>query len=118
VTTDVPDIRPTVAAHQIALLPMISGGGIKNKLLEAAALGKAIVCTSISCGGLRGTPPVIVVDDEQAWVDALVTLWQDRIARQNLERDARAWILKSHTWEAAAREAMRGLDASLAERQR
>lgn len=116
VTTDVPDIRPVVAMNQIALLPMISGGGIKNKLLEAAALGKAIVCTSISCGGLRGVPPAMIVDDEKAWVDAIVTLWRDRIARQRLESAARAWILQSHTWDAAAREAMIGIEASLTER--
>jgi glycosyltransferase involved in cell wall biosynthesis len=113
VKTDVPDIRSIVAANQIALLPMVSGGGIKNKLLEAAAMGKAIVCTTRSCGGLRSAPPAVVVDDEHAWADAIVALWQDSSARQDLERSARAWILQSHTWEAAAREVMRGIEESL-----
>jgi polysaccharide biosynthesis protein PslH len=116
VRTDVPDIRPTVALNQIAILPMISGGGIKNKLLEAAALGKAIVCTSRALGGLRGTPPVVVVDDEQAWIDAVTALWQDHARRNALERAARDWVLERHTWLAAAQDGMAGLEASLSTR--
>jgi glycosyltransferase involved in cell wall biosynthesis len=114
--TDVPDIRPLVAESEIAILPMISGGGIKNKLLEAAALGKAIICTTTACGGLRATPPAIIVDGERDWVEALVSLWQQHGERLRLERAARAWIVEHHTWEAAAREALAGLQASVAER--
>ena len=107
-----------MAEHQLALLPMVSGGGIKNKLLEAAAMGKAIICTSMACGGLRGTPPAVIVDDEAAWVKAIVRLWANPAERQQLERSARAWILEHHTWEAAARDALRGLGESLAEADR
>ena len=112
IRSDVPDIRPSVAEHQIALLPMVSGGGIKNKLLEAAAMGKAIICTSMACSGLRGTPPAVIVDEETAWAKAIIRLWANPAERQLLERSARAWILEHHTWEAAARDAVRGLDAS------
>jgi glycosyltransferase involved in cell wall biosynthesis len=111
--TNVPDIRPVVAANQIAVLPMISGGGIKNKLLEAAALGKAIVCTTMACSGLRGTPPAVLVDDERAWVDALVRLWERDEERRQLEQRARAWILEHHTWAAAARDVLEGLESSV-----
>jgi glycosyltransferase involved in cell wall biosynthesis len=114
--TDVPDIRPIVAASQLALLPMISGGGIKNKLLEAAALGKAIVCTTMACSGLRGKPPAVLVDDERAWIDAIVALWRDDDRRRVLERSARSWIIDHHTWAAAARDVVHGLDVSLAAR--
>ena len=94
---------------------MISGGGIKNKLLEAAAMGKAIVCTSRALGGLRSTPPAVIVDDEHEWVESLVRLWESDEQRYSLEKNARSWILEHHTWEAAARDALQGLDKSLAE---
>ena len=115
---DAPDIRSIVAQNQIAILPMISGGGIKNKLLEAAAMGKAIVCTSRALGGLRSTPPAVVVDDENAWVESMVRLWESQDERRGLEKSARSWILQHHTWEAAARDALRGLVESLAEADR
>ena len=38
---DLPDIRSEVARRQVVVLPFVSGGGIKNKFLEAAAMGKA-----------------------------------------------------------------------------
>jgi len=112
---DAPDIRSVVAENRIAILPMISGGGIKNKLLEAAAMGKAIVCTSRALGGLRSTPPAVVADNENEWVESLVRLWGSDDERHSLEKSARSWILEHHTWEAAARDALRGLDGSLAE---
>jgi glycosyltransferase involved in cell wall biosynthesis len=111
---DAPDIRSIVAENRIAILPMISGGGIKNKLLEAAAMGKAIVCTSRALGGLRSTPPAVIVDGENEWVESLVRLWESDDERHSLEKTARSWILEHHTWEAAARDALRGLDGSLA----
>jgi glycosyltransferase involved in cell wall biosynthesis len=114
--TDVEDIRPIVAANQVAVLPMISGGGIKNKLLEAAALRKAVVCTSMACSGLRGTPPATVVDDEGDWADAIVGLWNDDGRRAALEQSARSWVIEHHTWHAAARDVMRGLEAAIAQR--
>jgi len=110
---DVPDIRTIVGQNQVAILPMISGGGIKNKLLEAAAMGKAIVCTSRALGGLRSTPPAVVVDDEQDWVEALVRLWASDDERRAIEQSTRRWILEHHTWEAAARDALRGLEQTL-----
>src|SRR6185437_16074487 len=42
---DLPDLRGEVLRRQVVVLPFKSGGGIKNKLLEAAALGMPIVCT-------------------------------------------------------------------------
>jgi glycosyltransferase involved in cell wall biosynthesis len=50
---DLPDLRPAVAAHPVAVLPFVSGGGIKNKFLEAAAMGKAVVCSPTALNGLR-----------------------------------------------------------------
>ena len=54
IVPDLPDLRDEIAAHQIVVLPFVSGGGIKNKLLEAAAQGKAVICTARACGGLQG----------------------------------------------------------------
>ena len=53
VVPDLPDLRLQIARHQVVVLPFVSGGGIKNKLLEAAAMGKAaIVCSQRATGGL------------------------------------------------------------------
>src|SRR5262249_12513757 len=51
---DLPDLRGEVARHAVVVLPFVSGGGIKNKLLEAASMGKAILCSPRACTGLSG----------------------------------------------------------------
>ena len=51
---DLRDLRSAARRRALAVLPFVSGAGIKNKLLEAAALGLPIVCTPLAARGLRG----------------------------------------------------------------
>jgi len=102
---DLPDLRGEVTRRQAVVLPFISGGGIKNKLLEAAALGMPIVCTRKALSGTKGEPAVKLAARPRDWVAALGELWSDPSARSALGAAARAWVVENHTWEAAARTA-------------
>jgi polysaccharide biosynthesis protein PslH len=108
---DLPDLRTEVDRHQVVVLPFVSGGGIKNKLLEAASLGKAIVCSPQACGGLRVplTLPFLKVRKPAQWAQTLQALWADSERRQKLGLEARRWVLEHHTWQTAARDALAGL---------
>ena len=108
-TADLPDIRPAVLKAQVVVLPFVSGGGIKNKLLEAAAMGMPIVATARVKHGLNGSPPLAFAASPAAWVVNLVRLWADAEHRRKLGEDARAWVMREHTWIAAARTAAAGL---------
>lgn len=111
---NVPDLRPEVVRSSVAILPFVTGGGIKNKILEAAAMGMPILCTRRACGGLRGTAfPFVVSDEPIEWAQVLHRLWQDDERRRALERSARDWVIHHHSWEATAREAARALGAGL-----
>lgn len=99
---DVDDLRPDIAAHQVVVLPFISGAGIKNKLLEAAAMGKAIVCSPLTVNGLCGRPPVRVASSSNGWVSALVDLWRHPSLRHDLGLAARTWVCSHHRWETSA----------------
>ena len=83
-TPDLPDIRPAVRAAQVVVLPFVSGGGIKNKLLEAAAMGLPVVATRRAWHGLIGRPPLIPARTPADWVRALTTLWADAGERASL----------------------------------
>jgi polysaccharide biosynthesis protein PslH len=115
-TANLPDIRPAVRGGQVVVLPFISGGGIKNKLLEAAAMGLPIVCSSRAFHGLTGKPPLQVADQPRQWVDALVGLWQDGSRRTQAGAEARAWVQTHHTWTAAAQLACDGIGLSVSKR--
>jgi len=55
VTGWVEDIRPLVGETTVMLMPMLTGTGIKNKLLEAWASGVAVVATKYA---IQGVPAV------------------------------------------------------------
>lgn len=110
-TADVPDVRPVVRECQVAVLPFVSGGGIKNKLLEAAALGMPIVATPRAGLGLNGTPPFVQTTRPDAMAREIVRLWSDTAGREKLGVAAREWVIRCHTWEAAARAAAAGVHA-------
>lgn len=116
VLANLPDLRPEVGRHAVAVLPLISGAGIKNKLLEAAALGKAIVCTPKACVGLRTPPPAIHARTPREFAEGVLSLWAQPTLRRELGAAARQWVQNTHTWTAAAREAIAGLEESLRER--
>lgn len=108
---NLPDLRPEVCRHQVVVLPFVSGGGIKNKLLEAASMGLPILCTPHACGGLRvrNQRPFLMARSPERWVSLLTALWQDRGLRQRLGQAARAWVLRHNSWLATARAAVASL---------
>jgi glycosyltransferase involved in cell wall biosynthesis len=113
---DVPDISAEAAQNAVVVLPFVSGGGIKNKLLEAASMGKAIVASPRALSGLRGVPPMRTAVTPSDWIAAIGELWDDTHKRQSLGAAAREWVSREHSWTTTARTALAGLDAELAVR--
>jgi len=105
VTGPVPDVRPYAHGSAAVVLPMRCGGGIKNKLLEAAAMARPIVTSRRAVAGLdldTGPPPVITAEKPDDWVRRLTELWNDTDASRALGGRARQWIEHRHTWAHAA----------------
>lgn len=113
VIADRADIREDVARAGVVVLPFVSGGGIKNKLLEAAAMGKPIIASSRALNGLTGTPPISAANNVAEWIAEVRRLVRDQGARRAQGNAARRWVMSAHTWEAAARTAMAGLEDSV-----
>lgn len=79
VTGRVPSIREWLERAQVAVAPMVSGTGIKNKILEACAVGCPVVATSMAVGGLPSGDDagIIVADDPERIAAAVVRLLAD-----------------------------------------
>ncbi len=115
VLPNVDDLRPAVCRHAVVALPMVSGGGIKNKLLEGAAMARPIICTPRAAMDLRsdGELPFVVVATPSDWVDGLVGLWDDETRRHDLGRRSRKWVSEYYSWSAPARNALVAFQQSL-----
>lgn len=107
---DVRDLRPLARRHALAVLPLVSGAGIKNKLLEAAGMGLPVVCTPLATLGLGGNPPVVMAEGASAFADAMLRAWDAGADRASRSRAIRDWVTREHSWQAAAEAAIAALE--------
>ncbi|MCI0699805.1 MAG: glycosyltransferase family 4 protein [Planctomycetia bacterium] len=109
---DLPDLRAAVAHQQVVVFPFVSGGGIKNKFLEAAAMGKPIVCSRVALNGLRkpAESGVIVARTPEEWAHSLKELWTNSAKRSACGSALRVWVIEHHSWATTARIAVEGLE--------
>lgn len=100
VTGYVPDIRPFVRQSAIYVVPLRVGGGTRLKVLDAMAMGKAMVSTTIGCEGIEARPGehLIIADSPMAFARATLTLLDDRGAQRQLGRAARLLVEKRYAW--------------------
>ena len=82
--------------------PILSGGGTKLKVLEAMAVGKAIVSTSIGVEGIEGEDQehFMVADNPEVFSSRVVSLLNDHDLRERLGANARKRAIEQYDWEA------------------
>ena len=105
VTGEVADIKPFARGASVTVLPMRCGIGIKNKLLEAAAMGLAVIASPHAIRGLeidKNEKPFCIANQKQAWVDEIISLWNNPAKHQKQRMAARKWVEKHHDWRDAA----------------
>ena len=105
VTGEVADVRPWLRRAQVVACPMVSGTGIKNKLLEALACGAACVVTPLACQGLevRADRELLIVEGADEIAAAIVRLLRDPTLRDRLGAAGREYVIDHHGWGSAAR---------------
>jgi sugar transferase (PEP-CTERM/EpsH1 system associated) len=105
VTGAVADVRPYIAAAQVVVAPLRIGGGTRLKILEAMAMGRAVVSTSLGCEGLevRNGRHLMVADEPRAFADRVIELLEDPARRTELGHQARQLVERSYDWDALGR---------------
>ncbi len=90
----VPDIRPYQEAAKVFVAPYRFVFGIRYKILEAMAMGKAVVGTSVAFMGIPIQDGVhaLVRDDPEGFAEAIITLLDDDALRESIGKAAREFI--------------------------
>lgn len=101
VTGYVDDVRPYLDRAAVFVCPLRKGAGIKNKVLQAWSMGKAVVATTPSTGGLatREGKNILIRDDPEGFAEAVIMLLANDSARRQLGSRARQTILEHYTWQ-------------------
>jgi len=81
-----------------------AGGGSRLKILEAMALGRPVVSTTVGAEGLevRNSETILIADDAGRFADSIVRLFKDPALRQQLVSEARRFVENRHDWESIA----------------
>lgn len=100
VTGYVEDVRPYLAKSSAVIIPMISGSGMKNKILEAMAMGKTVVTTSIGALGIDVTPEknIIIADGPMVFAQRVTELLSNEQLRRVIGYEARKFAETRYSW--------------------
>ncbi|MDQ3955217.1 MAG: glycosyltransferase family 4 protein [Actinomycetota bacterium] len=103
VTGEVPDVEPYLSSSSVYACPMVSGTGIKNKLLEAMANGLACVATPLAVQGMAVTNGIeLELAEPKDFAPRLVAVLRDGQRAARLGSAAQAYALDNHSWAAVA----------------
>ena len=102
VTGWVPDTRPYVADAAVYVVPLRMGSGTRLKVLEAMAMGKAIVSTSRGVEGIEFVPgrEALIADTPEEFARTVIALFRDPDRRRELGRAARLLVESKYDWRA------------------
>jgi glycosyltransferase involved in cell wall biosynthesis len=77
-------------SHQLMLVPLLSGGGMRVKIIEGLAAKKCIISTSIGAEGIEYTANknLVIANSPQEWIDAILYYLENDAARIAIEKSA------------------------------
>ena len=106
VTGRVPAVEPFLERAAVVLAPLRTGGGMRVKVLQAMALGKAVVTTPVGAEGIAVAgcqPPLAIANSAEELARATATLLAAHDMRRALGHGARAYVTEHFSWAAYGR---------------
>lgn len=112
VTGFVPDVQPYLSRSAVAIAPLQIGSGTRLKILEAFAMQKAVVSTTVGCEGLsvKSGKHLLVADQPEAFALAVVELLHNPSTRIALGSAGRALVEAEYMWEQCGVQLLRVLE--------
>jgi len=100
VTGRVPEIKPYFAEATVFVVPLRIGSGTRLKILEALAMGKAIVSTSVGAEGLdlKDGEEIFIADEPIVFADAVTRLLTDASLRRRIGGNGRVRVERDYDW--------------------
>ncbi len=100
VTGTVEDIRPYLWESTIAVVPLVYGAGIQNKVLEAMACGTPVVTTSKTLSSLDVTPnkELVAADNADEFARGILELLDNPGRQFEVGTSGVEYVNKHHNW--------------------
>lgn len=100
VTGYVPDPQTYLERTAVFIVPLLSGGGMRVKIIDAWRWGLPIVSTSIGAEGISTQPGenILIADDPDAFAQAVVKVLQEPLLAERLRVNGRKWVEEHYDW--------------------
>ena len=100
----VPDLRPEIARASVAVVPIRMGSGTRLKVVEALAMAKPMVSTTIGCEGIdvHDEEHLLIGDSPAAFATQVLRLLDDPDAAQRMGERGAALARSEYSWSGAA----------------
>lgn len=91
---EVDDAKEFINRHDIMIVPLLSGSGMRVKILEGMALGKVVISTSIGMEGINAKDQISIVcaDTPHAFKEKLSFIVRDKAKQKEVGMNARKFI--------------------------
>jgi len=96
----VEDVRPFVVKSGIFVVPLRIGGGTRLKILEAMAMEKAVVSTSIGAEGIQYTDgkDILIADKPKQFSRYVLDLLENPQMAQKIGQAGREMVCSKYDW--------------------
>jgi glycosyltransferase involved in cell wall biosynthesis len=104
VTGQVEDVRPHLSSAAVAIAPLRIGGGTRFKILEAMAMARPVVSTSLGAEGIEyeAGRHLLLGDDAASFAGAVGRVLDDAQLANRLASEGRALVEARYSWAVAA----------------
>ncbi len=101
VTGRVDDVRPFLSAARVFVVPLRVGGGTRLKILEAMAMQKAVVSTTLGAEGIQcaSGKNILIADEPQDFASQVVALVRDEGRAMSIGKAGRDLVCSTYDWE-------------------
>ena len=112
---EVPDAAYFIASKQINVVPLLSGSGIRVKIIEAMSVGKAVVTTTVGAEGIgcKDGKDVLIADTPEQFVEQLQRCVDNPDFRQQIGSSAARLIAEQYGNEQLTRQLLKFYDKIL-----
>lgn len=106
VTGYVPELAPYLEKAAVMVVPVLAGGGMRVRILEAFAHCMPVVTTTIGLEGIEAQPgvDVLVEDTPSGFASAVVRTLNDPDLQKNLAEKGRALVNRKYDWRVVLKE--------------
>ena len=91
---EVPDAKEFIRDNDIAIVPLLSGSGIRIKIIESMAMGRTVITTMIGAEGIQYSEyeNIIIADSPAKMIEVIRKIIKEPKEAQRIGRNARKLV--------------------------